>query len=219
MGKYQQSLSGLMIAQNEGRYIQRALDNVLPFVDEMIVVDGGSTDDTAEIAKKSGAHVWERTFDFDFAAQRNFGVEKCAGEWILMLDADEYYTKEFFQKLPKYLSDFETDAYKVRRENVYLKELPGFFFRLSHWIRNRYDWQDRLFRRHLRFTGALHEKLAGEFRTKRISEKMIHDKSYSRQAYSDRFYAKLMSGEKKYPDAGEGFDPLTREKRDQKKDL
>jgi glycosyltransferase involved in cell wall biosynthesis len=68
----------------------RCLDSVKTLVDEMIVVDTGSTDSTARLAARFGAKVCNFDFsDVDFAAARNFGLERAASGWILVLDADE----------------------------------------------------------------------------------------------------------------------------------
>ena len=80
----------VMIVKNEERSLKRCLQAARPVVDEMIVVDTGSTDRTAELAKEMGAKVYEFTWVQDFSAARNFALEQSDADWNLVLDADEY---------------------------------------------------------------------------------------------------------------------------------
>ena len=80
-----------MIANNEEAFIGAALESVKAALclDDMIVVDTGSDDNTKEIAAGHGAKVFDFEWRDDFSAARNFGAEKAANDWILVLDADE----------------------------------------------------------------------------------------------------------------------------------
>lgn len=79
-----------MIVKNEERCLARCLESVKPWVDEMIVLDTGSTDRTKEIAREFGATVHERRWTNDFAAARNAALAKSDADWNLVLDADEW---------------------------------------------------------------------------------------------------------------------------------
>lgn len=83
-------LALVMIVRNEAKNIARCLRSVKPYVNEMIVLDTGSTDDTAAIARKMGAKV--RRFDWidDFSAARNEALGHSNADWNLVLDADEW---------------------------------------------------------------------------------------------------------------------------------
>ncbi|MDQ7787553.1 MAG: glycosyltransferase [Thermodesulfovibrionales bacterium] len=83
------SLSVCMIVKNEEENIARALTNIKSLVDEMIVVDTGSTDRTKERAKNLGAKVYDFVWTDSFADARNFALSKATSAWILILDADE----------------------------------------------------------------------------------------------------------------------------------
>ncbi len=82
-------LSFCAIVKNERINIERCLNSVKPYVDEMIVVDTGSDDATPEIALQHGAKVAHFNWCDDFSAARNYAISQASGEWILMLDADE----------------------------------------------------------------------------------------------------------------------------------
>ena len=82
-------LSFCAIVKNESENLARCLASVQPYVDEIIVVDTGSQDDTPEIASQYGAKVGYFEWCDDFAAARNYALSLVTGEWILVLDADE----------------------------------------------------------------------------------------------------------------------------------
>lgn len=82
-------LSLCMIVRNEADWIARCLMSVKAAVDEMIIVDTGSTDNTIEIAKVLGAQVYDFPWTGHFAEARNYGLNQATGDWILWLDADE----------------------------------------------------------------------------------------------------------------------------------
>jgi tetratricopeptide (TPR) repeat protein len=83
------SLSLCMIVKNEENFLARCLASLKPVVDEMIIVDTGSSDATRDIAEVFGAKVFDYEWHDDFAAARNHSLEKASGDWILIMDADE----------------------------------------------------------------------------------------------------------------------------------
>lgn len=82
-------LSLAIIVKNEENLLRGCLDSVKDVVDEIILVDTGSTDSTIEIAQEYNAAIYSFDWINDFSAARNFALSKCTGEWILTLDADE----------------------------------------------------------------------------------------------------------------------------------
>lgn len=97
------SLSLCMIVKNEERFIAEALKSTQNFVDEMIIVDTGSTDKTKEICRAHGAKVYEFPWNGNFSEARNFGLKQAAGNWILHLDADEAFECHDLEVLHKTL--------------------------------------------------------------------------------------------------------------------
>jgi hypothetical protein len=79
-----------LIAHDEGDVIDRCLESARPYADEIVLVDTGSTDDTRAKAKALGARVVVRTWTDDFASARNASLAEATGDWILVLDADEW---------------------------------------------------------------------------------------------------------------------------------
>ncbi|WP_035214577.1 glycosyltransferase family 2 protein [Desulfitobacterium hafniense] len=84
-------LSACMIARNEEKNIGRCIASYKDVVDEIIVVDTGSTDKTVEIAEAMGAKVYSLEWHNHFAEAKNYALDRAKGDWILFLDADEYF--------------------------------------------------------------------------------------------------------------------------------
>jgi glycosyltransferase involved in cell wall biosynthesis len=87
--KNKATLSLCMIVKNEEAHLAKCLMSVKPMVNEIIVVDTGSNDLTQNIAATLGAKVFDYPWTNDFSEARNYSVSKAAGDWILVLDADE----------------------------------------------------------------------------------------------------------------------------------
>ncbi len=83
------TISLCMICRNEEHTLFRCLHHVADFVDEIVVVDTGSTDRTLERARRFTDRIFEIPWVDDFSAARNFSLAQARGEWILLLDADE----------------------------------------------------------------------------------------------------------------------------------
>ena len=132
-------LSVAIITQDEERNLPRTLASV-SFANEIIVVDSGSTDRTVEIAESFGARVFSRPWP-GFAAQKNFAIAQCTGDWILSLDADEELSPELCRQLSVLLpTNPPVDAYFLKRRNLFL----------NRWMEHGGYYPDpklRLFRR------------------------------------------------------------------------
>ena len=85
----QKTLSLCMVVKNEEENISRCLQSIDSAVDEIIIVDTGSTDHTKDISERYGASVFDFSWQDDFSAARNEGIRRATGDWILWLDADE----------------------------------------------------------------------------------------------------------------------------------
>jgi GT2 family glycosyltransferase/tetratricopeptide (TPR) repeat protein/2-polyprenyl-3-methyl-5-hydroxy-6-metoxy-1,4-benzoquinol methylase len=92
-------LSLCMIVRNNARTLGAALEVIRHFVDEIIVVDTGSTDDTMKIARRYGARVYEFPWCDDFSAARNESLKYARGQWIFWMDSDDSITAEIAQTL------------------------------------------------------------------------------------------------------------------------
>ena len=83
-----------MIVKNECEVLDRVLGSVISFADEIIVIDTGSTDNTAEIAKKYTDKVFSFEWKDDFSAARNFSFSKGTSDYLMWLDADDVVPRE-----------------------------------------------------------------------------------------------------------------------------
>lgn len=84
-------ITACTIAKNEEKTIARSINSYKKYVDEIIVVDTGSDDNTVKIAKELGAKIINFKWCNDFAAAKNAGLDAASGDWIIYLDADEYF--------------------------------------------------------------------------------------------------------------------------------
>ncbi len=111
-------LSAAIITKNEEKKIGDCLDS-LSFADEIVVVDCGSTDRTAEIAENKGAkvvfHDWE-----GHIGQKNFAISQTTGEWILSLDADERVSAKLRDEILRSIADPKADGYAIARLVFYI---------------------------------------------------------------------------------------------------
>lgn len=96
-------LSAVVLTKNEKENIKDCLVS-LSFCGEIIVIDDESSDKTAEIAEKYGAKVFSRALNGNFSSQRNFGLEKTSGDWVLFVDADERVTPALQKEILKLIS-------------------------------------------------------------------------------------------------------------------
>jgi len=161
-------ISLCMIVKNEEQVLARCLASVEPLVHEMVVVDTGSTDRTADIAHVFGARVLRFTWDGNFANARNHGIDHARGGWILALDADEVLSKADYPMVLRAVSQATgrnvtwsvmTRNYTPRintegwtaNDGAYPCEETG-----DGWYPT---WKVRLFPKHasLRFSGEIHE--------------------------------------------------------------
>jgi predicted O-linked N-acetylglucosamine transferase (SPINDLY family)/glycosyltransferase involved in cell wall biosynthesis len=108
-GGARMKISGCYMVKNEAKDLESSIQSIRNQVDELIVVDTGSTDGTVELAELLGAKVWQMDWQEDFSAPRNLALDKAAGDWIVFLDADESFTPETAGNLRKLLLE-QTDS-------------------------------------------------------------------------------------------------------------
>lgn len=146
-------ISLCMIVKNEGQTLSRCLNSVFGMVDEIIVVDTGSTDSTCNLAQQYGAIIHHFPWNDNFSDARNASLELAQGDWILFLDADEELSLGSQEILSHLIENEKIDGYFVKIMNHLGKE---------GWIETVPDLVFRLFRnkKEYRFRGAIHEQIA-----------------------------------------------------------
>jgi len=110
-----QTLTVVVITRNEEDNLAACLDSV-PFANEIVVVDDGSTDATLEIAARYTDKVLSRELD-RFGRQKQFAIEQATRDWILVLDADERLSEQLAKSIRSVLEtgDPDVDGYMLRR--------------------------------------------------------------------------------------------------------
>lgn len=98
-------ISACYIVKNEEKVLARSIDSLRDYYDELIVVDTGSTDRTTSVAQAKGARIYNFVWDDDFSKARNFALAQAKGDWIIFLDADEYYDGNI--SLRRYIEEIE----------------------------------------------------------------------------------------------------------------
>jgi tetratricopeptide (TPR) repeat protein len=147
------TLSLCMIVKDEEEMLPRCLAAVKPAVDEMIIVDTGSTDRTVEIAESFGATVLHHEWTGSFADARNVSLEAATGDWIIYLDADEVLVEEDAERLRACTGRVWREALALVETNYTgdVEDGTAMTHTALRMFRNRPEY---------RFKGRLHEQMA-----------------------------------------------------------
>lgn len=146
------SISAVIITRNEAANVRRCLDSV-KWVDEIVIVDSQSTDNTLEIAAEYGAKIYSPPWR-GFGPAKKAGVDKATGDWILSIDADEEVTPELAEEIGNIINSNPAKAgYFIRRKTNFL----------GRWILHCGWYPDYVLR--------LFQKKAGNF-----DEAVVHEK-------------------------------------------
>ncbi len=147
------TLSLCMIVKDEEAMLGRCLDAVHEHVDEIVIVDTGSTDGTVAIAERYGAKVLHHEWTGDFSEARNVSVEAATSDWIVYLDADEVLVDGDGPRLRALLGQTWREAFYLVMTNFVgdAEDNHGQHFNALRMFRNRPEY---------RFEGRLHEQWA-----------------------------------------------------------
>jgi hypothetical protein len=153
----------VVIARNEAATISRLLGSVRPFVDELLVMDTGSTDDTIRLAEAAGARVAHFSWINDFAAARNAALDAAGADWHVVLDADEWL-----------IGEGSGAALEALRTTA-----PKFIGTIA--LQDHFDGgtaQSRLSRvlpGHIRYVGRIHEQPVHDLLVRALDVHIAHD--------------------------------------------
>lgn len=197
-------ISACVITKNEEKNIGRWLKNVKQIASEIIVVDTGSTDNTVKIAQEGGARIEHFTWINDFAAAKNYAIEKATGDWIIFLDADEYFSHQSISKVrecvEKYHSNRKIIGLACRLININVDNNNSFIDSMS---------QIRVFRnlRSLRYEGEIHEHLVSKASSVKdmrfVTEIEIYHTGYSSSLIQQKTERNAVFLEKQLAEEGE----------------
>ncbi len=171
-----EKISAVLIALNEERNIAAALESVA-WADEVLVVDGGSSDETRQQCENRGVRVVERRFT-SYVEQKNFALDQASHDWILSLDADERASSSLTSEIQTLAqAGFGVAGYRIPRLTYYM----GRFIHSTAWYP---DHQLRLFdRRRGRWQGLyVHESVKVNGPVEKLRGEILH---YSYENLSD----------------------------------
>lgn len=158
-------IAAVLIARDEARCIERCLESLRPFVDRIVLVDTGSTDDTAVLAQRCGAQVHSFAWPGDFSVARNHALDLADADWNLIVDADEWI-----------MSGGETlrawcgDLPRLGRACVHSSfDAEGAGTSVDR------SWITRILPRGARFQGRVHEQVASLLPRERVELHLGHD--------------------------------------------
>jgi glycosyltransferase involved in cell wall biosynthesis len=106
-----------MIVRDAERDLPLCIESVRGALDEIVIADTGSTDNTIEIARKLGARVISVPWENDFARARNLSLAEVTADWVLSMDADERLDPAAARRLPALLANRKARAYQVPIRN------------------------------------------------------------------------------------------------------
>lgn len=153
MGKVRAlKISACYIVKNEAKNLAKSIKSLKNQVNEIVVVDTGSTDNTIVVARKLGARVYSFLWQDDFSKARNFALSKAKGDWLILLDTDEYFTAKTAGNIRQVIRQAkQADGLLIQMVNydVDKAEIQDYFYQLRI-VRNQQG---------LHYEGKIHEEL------------------------------------------------------------
>lgn len=197
------TLSAVLITRDEALDLPACLESLAGLADEIVVLDGGSTDATLDIARRSGARVSHREFDA-YAPQKQAALGLATGEWVLSIDADERLSPTLREEIRALLAGTPGHAgYELPYEVVFMGRVLRFGGLGS-------EKHLRLFRRSAgRFVGGrLHEGIEVAGSVGRLQGRMVHIPYRDLDEYLDKMRRYTGCGARKRFEQGRRFTPL-----------
>ena len=145
-------ITACYIVKNEAENLAKSIKSLKTKVNEIVVVDTGSTDNTIAVARKLGARVYSFPWQDDFSKARNFALSKAKGDWLILLDADEYFTAKTAGNIRQVIRQAQqADGLLIQMVNydVDKAEIQDYFYQLRI-VRNQQG---------LHYEGKIHEEL------------------------------------------------------------
>ena len=163
------SVALVVIAKNEERSIGRLIESAKNFVDEMIVVDTGSSDSTIDIARAAGARTSHFKWIDDFSAARNKALELTEAPWRLVLDADEWLAPES-QDVRELCRSANAFVGRINISSSFNADVAG-----RRQILKSRDWVSRLLPAGVTYAGTIHEQPKHNLPVRNVPILAYHD--------------------------------------------
>ncbi|MCM3750197.1 glycosyltransferase [Paenibacillus pasadenensis] len=158
-------LSLVMIVRNEEKKLGRCLKSVAGLVQEIIIVDTGSSDRTKEIATAFEAKVFDFVWTNDFSEARNYALSKSTSKWNLILDADNYVTHIDMEELKEFL----TSSKKIGKIKIIDEVIQ------NEQLVESEGWYSRLLPAEVNYTGRIHEQVNSDYDRINVPIVVRHD--------------------------------------------
>ncbi len=113
----ERNISLCMIVKDEARCLGACIDSVKELVDEIVIVDTGSSDGTVDIARTHGARIFDFRWCDDFSEARNFSIRNASSEWVMALDADEVISRRDHAAITALADDEDYDGFRFLARN------------------------------------------------------------------------------------------------------
>lgn len=188
-------ITALILAKNEAENIKDCINSV-SFVDEVLVIDDFSTDETKKIAENLGAKVIQRSMNGDWGGQQTFAIEQATHEWVLFIDADERISESLGKEILAVVNKKEAYAYWIKRVNK---------FHYNHATHGtlRPDYVNRLFPAKGSYvTGFVHPTIVTPYDNKKLDGIMYHYTYDNWNQYFNKFNNYTRLAALKYQEEG-----------------
>lgn len=161
------TLSLCMIVKDEEKVLDRCLKSIKDVVDEIIIVDTGSSDKTKNIASKYTDKIYSYKWCDDFSKARNYSFSLATCDYIIWLDADDVVSKKTANYIKSLKSNFEYDTYFFKYDMAFVDNKPTFSFYRERIVRNSHQavWK-----------GCVHECITPFGKTTKVNKSIEHRK-------------------------------------------
>ena len=187
------TVSVLILTRNEEKHIRECIESCLPFADEIIVIDDGSTDQTVTIAENLGAKVIKHAMNGNWGAQQTFAISQATCHWIFFIDADERCSQELCEEIKQVIEGKDL-AYLIQRHNRFYHN------KATHGVL-RPDYVCRLMPAKGSYVeGLVHPTIVTPYEKGRLKAHMYHYTYDNWQQYLNKFNQYTTLAAEKYKD-------------------
>lgn len=177
-------LSVALATFNEEANITMCLDAVASWVDEIVIVDGGSTDQTVKLAQSYHARIIKADNPPIFHINKQKALDACGGDWVLQLDADEVVTSELHEEIVATIKSNKAAGFHIPRKNFFL----------GHWMRKGGQYPDYVIRLFARGKGtfpckSVHEQIHIDGTVEYLKNPLLHYTSRTLAEYWRKAHA------------------------------
>jgi len=196
-------ISAALAVFNEEKNLRSCLESVQDLADEIVIVDGGSSDTTLEIAKEFDAKIIKTNNPPNFHINKNKAIEASSGDWILQLDADEVVSEELAREVKKTISKkTDINGYWIPRRNFFL----------GRFLEKGGQYPDYTLRFYKKGFGKLpaedvHEQARVSGKVGYLKNDLLHQRDKSLSSYMERFnrYTDLFAGQLRQKNVKKNF--------------